>query len=201
MAAFPTLEAYIAQLPNGLDSFPTCLIKASVIRDALSSKAIPDDPSLPAPIRALLQGPPPVSSLVPEVLSNAMLLTLYDVHFAALGWQAAGSWLHATTYQLLRTPLYRILFAVLSPERLVSGVAQRWQAFRRGSELTLTDKTDGFARLRLVFPAGLHTDLTLFLLAAAFRAAIDGSGARRVTVEVESTASGSAVFACSWSRT
>jgi hypothetical protein len=199
-AAFPTLDAYLRQVPDGFDSFPTCSIKASVIRDALSSKPLDDDPALPAPIRAFVQSPPPVSSLVPEVLSNAMLLTLYDVHFSTLGRQAMWDWLHATTYQLLRTPLYRILFAVLSPERLLTGVAQRWQAFRRGSELTITDKKEGFARLRLVYPAGLHTDLTVFLLSAAFRAAIDCSGARAVRVEIEGRSLTETVFACHYSR-
>jgi hypothetical protein len=200
MTAFPTLDAYLEQLPDGLDSLPTCLIKASVIRDALNSKPIADDASLPTPIRMFLQSPAPVSSLVPEVLSNALLLTLYDVHFARLGRQAAWSWLHATTYKLLRAPLYRILFAVLSPERLLTGVAQRWQAFRRGSELCITDKSGGFARLRLVFPPALHTDLTLYLLSAAFQAAIDCSGAQGAHVEVEARSASEAVFACAWSR-
>ena len=200
MTAFPTLDAYLEQLPHGLDSLPTCLIKASIIRDALSSKPIADDVSLPVPIRSFLQSPAPVSSLVPEVLSNALLLTLYDVHFAALGRQAAWGWLHATTYKLLRAPLYRILFAVLAPERLLAGVAHRWQAFRRGTELTIIDKRDGFARLRLVFPAALHTDLTLYLLSAAFQAAVDCSGARDARVEVEARSATEALFACSWSR-
>lgn len=197
---FPSLEAYLRQVPDGFDSFPQCSLKASVIRDALSSKPIADDPSLPTPIRAFLQNPPPVSTLVPEVLSNAMLFVLYDVHFGALGQQAMCDWLHASTVQLLRTPLYRILFAVMSPERLLTGVAQRWSAFRRGSELTLTDKKDGFARLRLVHPAGLHTDLTVFLLTAGFRAAIDCSGAREVRVDVEGRSLSEAFFACHYSR-
>lgn len=199
-AAFPTLDAYLRQLPDGFDSFPTCAIKASVIRDALASKPLADDAELPTPIRAFLQNPPPVSSLVPEVLSNAMLLALYDVHFSAQGRQAMWDWLHATTYKLLRTPLYRILFAVLSPERLLTGVAQRWSAFRRGSELTLTDKREGFARLRLAYPPGLHTDLTIFLLSAAFHAAIDCSGARSVRIEVEGRSLSESVFACHYSR-
>lgn len=199
-ARYPTLDAYLDQVPRGFDSFPSCLIKASVIRDALNNKPLADDPSLPAPIRAFLQNPPPVSSRVPEVLSNAMLLTLYDVHFGALGRQAAWDWMHAATYKLLRTPLYRILFAVLSPERLLSGLAQRWQAFRRGSELIMTDKNAGSARLKLVFPAGLHTDLTLDLLSAAIQAAIDCSGARSVNVEVQARSAGEAVFACRWSN-
>jgi hypothetical protein len=199
-AAFPTLEAYLRQVPNGFDSFPACSIKASVIRDALNSKPLDDDPRLPAPIRAFVQSPPPVSSLVPEVLSNAILLTMYDVHFGALGRRAAWDWMHATTYKLLRAPLYRILFAVMSPERLLTGVAQRWSAFRRGTELSITDKKDGFARLKLVFPVALHTDLTLYLLSSAFQAAIDCSGAREASVEVEARSASEAVFACRWSR-
>ncbi|MBL8740469.1 MAG: DUF2378 family protein [Myxococcales bacterium] len=197
---FSTLDAYLRQLPDGLDSFPRCSIKASVIRDALKSRPLADDPRLPAPIRAFLESPPPVSSFVPEVLSNSMLLAVYDVHFSALGQKAAWDWLHGTTYQLLRTPLYRILFAVMSPDRLVTGVAQRWGAFRRGSELVITEKRDGLARLRLVFPDGLHTDLTIYLVSAAFRAALDCSGAKSTDVEVESRSSRQAVFVCRWSR-
>ena len=198
--AFPTLDAYLRQVPDGFDSFPQCSIKASVVRDALSSKPLVDDPELPAPIRAFLQNPPPVSSLVSEVLSNAMLMVLYDVHFSAVGRQAMWDWLHASTYELLRTPLYHILFAVLSPERLLTGVTQRWSAFRRGSELTITEKKEGFARLRLQFPAMLHTDLTIFLLTAGFHAAIDCAGARAVRVEVDARSTSEAVFGCHYSR-
>jgi hypothetical protein len=198
-AAFPTLDAYLRQVPDGFDSFPACSIKASIIRDVLNSKPLAADERLPAPIRAFAQSPPPVSLRVPEVLSNAILLAVYDTHFGALGRQAAWDWMHVTTYKLLRTPLYRILFAVVSPERLLTGLAHRWQAFRHGSELSIADKKEGSARLKLVFLVALHTDLTLYLLSAAFQAAMDGSGARGASVVVEARSASEATFACRWS--
>lgn len=196
-SAFPTLDEYLAQLPNGLDSFPSCTIKASVMRDALAAKPVPDDPSLPEPIRAFLQSPPPVSSRVPEVLSNALLSTLFDVHFGGRDRQAAYDWTRASTRALLRTPLYRVLFAVLSPERLLNGAAHRWHAFRQGTDVVMLDRGRGFAQLELTFPLGLHSDLTLFLLAAAFQAAVDCTGARENTVDV-THGLGVATFSCRW---
>jgi hypothetical protein len=159
-SAFPTLDEYLAQLPNGLDSFPSCTIKASVMRDALAAKPVPDDPSLPEPIRA------------------------YD-------------WTRASTRALLRTPLYRVLFAVLSPERLLNGAVHRWHAFRQGTDVVMLEQRRGFARLQLTFPPGLHSDLTLFLLAAAFQAAVDCTGAHENTVDV-TRGPDAATFSCRW---
>jgi hypothetical protein len=105
--------------------------------------------------------------------------------------------MRAATRALLRAPLYRVLFAVLSPERLLNGAAQRWHAFRQGTELVTLEKGRGFARLELTFPPGLHSDLTLYLLAAAFEAAIDCTGARENTVDV-SRGPGVATFSCRW---
>lgn len=196
--AYPLLEDYLRRLPRGFDSHPQCAIKASIIRDALHGKALADDPALPAPIRSLVASPPPVSTLISEVLSNATLLTICDVHFRGED-RLAWDWMHETTRKLLRTVLYRVLFSVISPERFMAGASHRWGAFRRGTELTLIDTHPGAARMRLIYPTHLHTEMTIHLLTAGLQAAIESTGTHSAGVIVETITPVEAVFLASWS--
>lgn len=130
----PSVDRYLERLPRGLSSHPECQVKASVYRDALASHGLESVISeLPRELRELVLEPPPVSSWVPEVYANSIMMAIRDVHFepGTVGVTAYSEWTRQRNLLLLTRPLYRALFLLLSPERLLKGLQRRWGAFRR----------------------------------------------------------------------
>lgn len=177
----PALSAYIDGLPLGVDSHPGCTVKASVYRDALDSKGLDDViDELPEALRMLVLEPPPVSAWVPEVHAIAIMTAIRDRHFESgqSGLDAYEEWTHERNLRLLTRPLYRALFLLLSPERLLNGLGRRWGAFRRGTTLEVLESSRGRAALRLRYPTNLYDETALSGLSGAFRAAAEAAGAR-----------------------
>ncbi|MCZ7677693.1 MAG: hypothetical protein M5U28_02505 [Sandaracinaceae bacterium] len=153
---FPSAAAYLARLPEGLASHPQCVVKASVLRDVADARPLgPDDlAALPGPVAQLVREPPPVSSWVPEVHALVAMIAIRDRHFAPgeIGLSAYEEWTYERNKKLLARPLYRALFLLLSPERLLRNVGNRWAMFRRGSRLELVERSASSATVRLSFP-------------------------------------------------
>ncbi len=178
---FPLLGAYLAALPQGLASYPACQVKGSVFRSLVASAPIALDQSgLPDELVARLREPPLPSEWSSEVQLNALGLAFQDQVEPG----RYEAWVYERNRRLLRAPLYKILFAVLSPERIFIGLPQRWGAFRRGTELTLLERVGSRARLRLGYPRHMHNETTLANVVIAFRAAADAAGALDVTARV-----------------
>jgi len=185
----PSITSYLDRLPVGVASYPECLVKASVFRNALAVKPLGPEVALPPEVRALVDHPPPVSVWIPEVQFNVITLAVRDTHFAADDLDGYLAWVLDQNRKLLGTPLYRALFLLVSPERLLLGLEKRWGTFRRGTELRLHRQAPGEVELRLVTPPFLHSQLAMEGLAMAFRAAVERAGARdaRVTGDVISS--------------
>jgi hypothetical protein len=177
----PCARDYLARLPDGLDSHPHCVAKAALLRDVLGSRALdPDGDHLPDPLRSLVATPPPVSSWIPEVHFVAISLAIYGRHFADHDLQAFEEWVCARNMALFSKPLYRVLIALMSPERLLVGASKRWTAFHRGTTLTLLEHTPEYALVRLDFPPHLFERVLMHGFAASMRAAAQVAGGRNV---------------------
>jgi hypothetical protein len=180
-ATSPLLAAYVAALPQGLASHPQCQVKGSVFRSLISSAPIELAPSsLPDELAAKLREPPLPSEWSSEVHLNALGLAYQD----RMPSDRHDRWVLERNERLLRAPLYRILFALVSPERIFVGFAHRWGAFRRGTELSLVERTGQRAALRLMYPRHLHNDVTLTNVTIAFRAVAQAAGAREASARV-----------------
>ena len=176
------MTRYLDVLPGGLDAHPRAQAKGAVMRMAIDDEhlILPRE-TLPDALAAYYTTPPTVNEWISEVHFNALMLAVFDAHFAgAGGTMAYERWILERNRRLLRTPLFRILFAVVSPERLLVGVEKRWAAFRRGSELHVVGHTATSAELSFHHPKNLATDLSARGLRVALRAALELAGARDV---------------------
>jgi uncharacterized protein (TIGR02265 family) len=165
-----------------------------VYRDALGSRSLASVLSeLPEPVRELVENPPPVSTWVREVHANVVMISLRDVHFAsgAAGLADYMEWTRQRNVLLLTRPLYRALFLLLSPERLLRGLERRWSAFRRGTQVHATRSEPGFVELSVRYPSHLYE-------ATALVAALEASGAQGVSVELLEFGEREARYRGSW---
>lgn len=199
---FPSVASYLAKLPAGICSYPECSVKASVYRDALESRPLSrvDLLLLPPEVVELVERPPPVTVWVPEVVSTVILVAILDRHFPTgrPGLEAFRDWTYDRNRRLLTRPLYRALFLLLNPERLLRNVGKRWDAFRRGTRLELLANGPGWAELVVRHPPNLFNESTLYGLSGAFRAAAEASGGRNVETEARQTKEREARYVISW---
>ncbi len=197
----PSLARYLERLPLGIDSHSTCLVKASVYRDALASKGLDAVLSeLPEPVRELVEHPPPVSTWVREVHANSVMIALRDVHFepGPEGLSDYMEWTRQRNVLLLTRPLYRALFLLLSPERLLRGMERRWSAFRRGTQVRAERSGQGFVDLAVRYPSHLYEETALAGMRGALVAALEASGAQDVHVELSDFGEREARYRGTW---
>jgi hypothetical protein len=179
----PLWRPYIARLPEAERSYPECCLKGSVLRsvvDGLPATGAPDLSDLPPSVLALLRAPPLPNAWVSEVGFYTIMLALQERMSDA----AYEAWVLERNRKLLRGPLYRVLFLVVSPERLFHGAANRWSAFRKGTTLEILELVDKSARFSLHSPPHLHTDVTIANLLLALRAAAEAAGAKEPEVRL-----------------
>jgi hypothetical protein len=197
--AYPATRAYLDGLPDGLASFPECQAKASLLRDMVASRPIaPNAATLPAELCELIRNPPPLSSWIPEVAFNAASMAMYDEHFGSEDTARFEDWVFDFNRDLFRKPLYRILFLLISPRRLLTNVASRWGAFHRGTSLSLIEIKEGAGRLRLEYPSGVFAEPMLYAFSAAWRAAIDTAGGSKVGSKLDDRTDTWAEFTVHW---
>ena len=195
----PRAASYLAQLPRGLNTYPECVGKGSIVRtycDALRERNT-RAASLPAPLAAWLIEPPPFGSWVSEVQSRALSHILFD----ELGYSDAAAlrWTFERNVELLGGRAYRALSFVAFPELLLRGAGIRWNQFHRGTELSAsTVGAEHFVNLR--FPANLFDALTVRAFGEALRAVMTISRAKQVDIVVEAVSSRSARYRVDWAR-
>lgn len=182
---FPSLAAYLRPLPAGLASFPECQVKAVFVHSVLSDYPLQQaSEQLPAGLAELLQHLPPSTAWISEVHFHALLRVLRDLYFATDA--ALVAWSYGSQYKLLGGPLYRVMFALLSPERVVRLAPQRWAHFHRGLWLEVT-AASGRAMGTLHHPPYLYQRLDHELSLAGMRAVIELAGGRSVRTDIEDT--------------
>jgi hypothetical protein len=195
----PCVRDYLETLPDGLASYPECLAKVAIMRDLLESRpldASADD--VPDALRAMVASPPPVSSWMSEVHFVATSLVMYARYFGASDLAGFEDWICARNVALFRKPLYRVLIALMSPERLLVGTSKRWSAFHLGTTLAVLDHAAGSARLKFGFPPQLYGHIMLCGMSAGLRAAVIAAGGRNVATGVDEATATSAEFWLRW---
>lgn len=178
-AALPSVTGYLSRLPRGADSYPECMVKASLIHNAMASRPIGPEVSLPSSVRKLLEHLPPVSMWVPEVHFNILMLATLDVHFGTRDLNGYRDWVYIQNRKLFQTPLYRAVFLVISPERLLYGMEKRWESFRKGSLLRVVVQGPREVELHLTAPPCLYASVHVIGMSEALRAGIDAAGGKR----------------------
>ncbi|MBL8683546.1 MAG: hypothetical protein JNK05_30530 [Myxococcales bacterium] len=180
--SLPTVVEYLSALPAGDASHPQCMVKASLVRNALADKPLGAELVLPAAVRALVDSPPPVSVWIPEVHFNVVMHAIRDGYFGGRRDEFL-SWVYTQNRQLLSTTLYRAVFLVLSPERLLVNMEKRWASLRCGTTLTHERFAAKDLELTVRTPPHLYSTAVAEGMATAVRAAIDSAGTKSSEVE------------------
>ncbi len=197
---FPTAAEYLENLPNGLDSFPTCQIHWGVFETLNTNfPTIKDESSLPLRLRAILnqqEGP-----WFPEVAGNVLYLMVRDMHDND---EQFLDWNHKNIERLCGGPILRGLMAVLSTSLVAMGAARRWSSYHRGTEMIASAIEPQGERLvtmaKLNFPAGLFTPLMLQQHRSTFCAALQFARARVPEVMLADRTATAAIYRASWQR-
>jgi uncharacterized protein DUF2378 len=187
---------YVASLPGGLASYPTCVQKASVLRQFLELGPKSWGSNLPAPLDALVCDTPPLTAWIPEVHATALYLALID----ARRWEEKDFVAQSLTMnrELLQGPLYRILMSLASPGRLLREASNRWSAMHQGTELSAQMVGNTSAQVNLAFPRRLVPTLIAHCYATAFQAALERASAKSATTSLVVLSDEKAVYRCDW---
>lgn len=201
---FPTAKSYVERLPQGIDSYPEAQIKGAVVRAVLEDvdfrrRVAPGD--LPEAVERLLRDPPGLGEWLPETYHSILMSSFFDARFASAGGLPAfEAWVYEGNRKLLSSAAYRILFAVVSPERVFVGAHKRWSAFHRGSSLEVERADKRSAAFRLVYPPRLMSDLAVRGFSMAFRAAGEAAGAKLMQVRFEIESDTTTRYDAHWSE-
>ncbi len=197
---FPALTEYLAGIPDGLESYPDCLAKASLYRGMVADRPLlqPVLAELPAPLRVLIEHPVPVSSWLPEVHSHALMLAVYDVHFGDLN--AFTTWAYEQQRALFTGPLYSVAMRLVSPSLLFKTAPVRFSMFHRGARLVIVERRDNGGTARLEYPPGLYDSISRAGLCSGLTAALDLTIAGRASVEIVDSGDTYALVDAHWER-
>lgn len=188
------VASYLAGLPAGLASYPECQAKVAVARSFVErleqhSPELRLDPDL----RAAVEGP--VSAWLPETASTAIFLAARG---AFAGDEPFLRWVEDADRELLSGRLYRALFWLVGPKRVLRAGAERWERLHRGTTLHLEHMGDHDARARLTYPYGLFPPLAIAAYAGSFRVALELAGAARCACSVHEQTPTHALFVAHW---
>lgn len=194
-----SLESYLRKLPGGLGSHPRAMMKASLVRDAVASRPLPAEVirALPQALAATLVDPPLPTAWLPVTHVVGTLLVIADEY--DLDERSFLAWRREQYRALLAGPLYRVLFAVLSPERLVSGAAHKWKSLTRDSLILERVETQrGVAEITISWPEHILPPLVARSLMEGVRAALELSGAQRPAIDLHDLTPTGARYSLRW---
>ena len=180
---FSRLREYVAQLPDGLDSYPDCVAKGSIARLALREfewREVYE--TLPEPLREGLRHRPLPSAWLPEVHSVALHMAAADAE--GLSMEDVLRWSHESNTRLAESPMYRIVAAVASPAILLRTAALSWRLLHRGVSLSIESQASGRTEAAIEHPPHLWNELVHLSTAQGLRAAVEAAGGREVRAEL-----------------
>jgi hypothetical protein len=195
-ASLPLTAAYVAGLPEGLDSYPKCRVRTAVTRiiverfpQALEHAGI--EKAFVERLRAALDR----GEWMSEALGTATRVLTRDAIFASH--EQYNEWTFEIAKELFARPFYRALMYVMSPGLVMLGASRRWNAFREGTTLTAKSTGNG-GDITLTFPPHLYTPLVLEGFGHAFRASLVAARARNARVDLEEAHADRARWVAAW---
>lgn len=168
----PRLQAFLSGLPQGLDSFPACRAKGSMLRAALELRAIPDGAAALEPrIARLFFDPPPSSAWITEAEYVAFSLAMADLrHMDA---PAFTRYWHEVMLHMT-DGVYSAALSLLSPSLLLRSMAALWGGFHRGLPLSAATLPGGLL-LQMTIPRGLFPPIIFDGFVGVFQALLKRS--------------------------
>lgn len=197
--AFPRTAHYLDLLPDGLESYPECQTKASVLQAAKAGYGLTVEPGqLPAPIIDVLDHPPPKNAWIPQVLNNAAQFAIADRYFPTDA--AYLDWAYRNNVRLAQSPMYKVLTRVASPKAFLRGANVKWRIVHRGQSLDIDVLDDHHARAHIRHPPHLHLEIGHRNFATAFEAILKAANAKDVSARVERSSPTGADLDLRWAQ-
>jgi hypothetical protein len=179
-AALPLAAAYLARLPEGLDSYPSCLVRTEVTQLLLEKfPHVLDHPGVAPAFADRLREELGRGEWMSEATGVAVRMVTRDSIFQNDA--EYDDWALEMSRELYTRRVYRVLMYLISPSLVILGAARRWNAFRQGTTLVATPHSRG-GDIELAFPPHLYTPLVLGGLGQAFRAALEAARARNAKI-------------------
>lgn len=154
----PETAAYVERLPEGLRSYPGCIIRGTQTRPTIEELRDRVDPrALPPELRWPLQHPPTPNQWVPEVPFAALILALREIAFDSD--EAFLDWAGGALRRILGSTLYRLILVMATPDRLAQRAPSAWDTLRRGTRRSISERGANHNFGHLSFPAHLFSPL------------------------------------------
>jgi hypothetical protein len=200
LEAYPSVARYLAGLPDGWMSFPSCRAHRTVLASLRARGAFDDLERLPEPVARVLAREPD-SEWIPEVVHIGMLLLFRDARFSgADGEEAFLVWMTDLRRQVMASAAHASAFAVSKPEEVVAKLPEFWSRFHQGTSMRL-EAAGPPARIVHWSPRGVFVPLWAAWTRRIFGIALAKGGAVHPEVTFEMKHEGAdtrTVFTLSW---
>jgi hypothetical protein len=181
---FPRAAAFVAALPRGLESYPACQQKASLVRALVEGEPIEvAEGLLPHAVAELLVHPPPANVWLPAAIGRTAWLAALDARFPHDD-EAALAFADEAYAALTRSSMYSSLLQHLPPSVIAHGASYRWRAIYRGIDLEVRDVTATSAVASLHYPPHLTPRFNAISAARGLAVSLRASKARAAEVEL-----------------
>ena len=183
---FARVHHYFADLPNGIDSYRFCRVKASLLRQCLEAQRPSSVEGLPGQLVELITAPPPASSWITEVEYCATNLAIADAN----GWSSEefSAFWYEVMDALVRNRVYRFIFGFMTAAQAVRSASLRWSTFHKGTSLSVVSREEDAGNLmveiRLAFPPGLLPPILTEAYCQVFRRFVELSRQPMSTVRL-----------------
>ncbi len=180
-AGLDALARYLDALPAGLDSYPECQIKGSVVQESVECLALQPVAGLPEALGSLLTRRLRITEWIPEVHFYGLMSFARGQYYGADA--EFGELMYRSNFELLDSIAYRALFRLVGPKRLLEQVGLRWGLFHRGSRLEVLELERQRGVLHQHQPAHECPEPMLVAYAMAVKASLTLAGAKEVRVQ------------------
>jgi len=197
---YPSAAAYLASLPQGPASFPSCRMNRHVLEhvgaDFPDLVTELDAPSAVVDVfTARVNG-----DWITEATGNVIYLMIRDRFFRDDA--AFRAWNQQNIDRLVRNPVFRAIMVLLSPSLVVMGAAKRWGSFHQGTEMKTEPMGQAGGRMQvrgsLTYPEGIYDRRLLELHCSTFLAALVAARATEPDVKLGAVTPGRAEYVASW---
>jgi len=155
----PLAASYVARLPEGLDSYPSCRIRTEVTELLLRRfPRVLDHPGLSLGFADRLRQALERGEWMSEAMGIAVRMVARDALFQSDA--EYDAWAFESSQELYTRRVYRVLMYLISPSLVILGATRRWNAFRQGTNLVSKSHANG-GDLELAFTPHLYPPLVL----------------------------------------
>jgi hypothetical protein len=194
--SLPHTAAYFRGLPNGLESYPNCQVRADVAAEILRLfPQILEHPGISPEVVKTIRDSLAKKDWMPDVQGVVARLLVRDI--ACETDEEYLDWSYRVAGELFKRQIFKVLMYVLSPTLVLLGTEKRWGTFRRGT--MLKSRVDNHSAItELAFPTNLYTPVVLSGFGEAFRASLAAARATDPRVELVEATSERACWSVRW---